>query len=160
MPLDPLVVGIELESCQIPLRVNSEIATLEIWVTDESGVSRSIPCEVRRHQGYSVLIMPPFERGYYRLLLRTKAADVAATLIVAPSRCWLPESLHNDMRGWGATTHAYGLRSDDDFGIGDFTLVGKAAEACGKLGASLTISVNRLNRRASSHRVPCSHSSE
>jgi hypothetical protein len=34
LPLDPLVVAIELEPCQIPLRVNSEIATLEIWVTD------------------------------------------------------------------------------------------------------------------------------
>ncbi|HMF06794.1 MAG TPA: malto-oligosyltrehalose synthase, partial [Methylocella sp.] len=95
-----------------------------------------MPCEVRRQQSKSVLIAPPFERGYYRLSLSTKAAEGAATLIVAPSRCWLPAALESDMRGWGATTHAYGLRSDDDLGIGDFTLIGRAAEACAKLGAS------------------------
>jgi (1->4)-alpha-D-glucan 1-alpha-D-glucosylmutase len=152
LPLDPLVVAIELEPCQIPLRVNCRIATLEIWVTDESGASRSIPCEVRRQHGDSVLVTPPFERGYYRVSLRTKAADVAATLIVAPSRCWRPESLQNDMRGWGATTHVYGLRSDDDFGIGDFTLIGKAAEACGKLGASF-LGLNPLHALFSADRT-------
>src|SRR6202007_1848670 len=84
LPLDQIVVATELEPCHISIRVIREIATLEIRVTDESGVSRSIPCEVRRQDGNSVLITPPFERGYYRLSLRTKAAEAATTLIVAP----------------------------------------------------------------------------
>jgi (1->4)-alpha-D-glucan 1-alpha-D-glucosylmutase len=135
-PLDSLIIAIELKPFSFPLRVHADIKTLEIVVTDEGGAARCIPCEVRKHQSQSVLILPPFERGYYRLSLRTNAADGAATLIVAPSRCWVPEALETDMRGWGATTHVYGLRSDDDLGIGDLTLVGKAAEASGKLGAS------------------------
>jgi (1->4)-alpha-D-glucan 1-alpha-D-glucosylmutase len=151
LPLDQIVVATELEPCHISIRVIREIATLEIRVTDESGVSRSIPCEVRRQDGNSVLITPPFERGYYRLSLRTKAAEAATTLIVAPSRCWLPGTLENEMRGWGATTHVYGLRSDDDLGIGDFTLIGKAAEACGKLGASF-LGLNPLHALFSADR--------
>src|SRR5262249_51150236 len=86
----PLITAVELKPCCVPLRVQSDIKTLEILITDEGGASRSIPCEVRRQQSKSVLIAPPFERGYYRLSLSTKAAEGAATLIVAPSRCWLP----------------------------------------------------------------------
>jgi len=152
LPLDPVVTALALEPCRIPVRVNRDIATLEIWATDEAGVSRSIPCEVRRRQSESVLIAPPFERGYYRLSLQTKAADAATTLIVAPARCWLPGTLENDTRGWGATAHAYGLRSDDDLGIGDFTLIGKAAEACAKLGASF-LGLNPLHALFSADRT-------
>ena len=152
MPLDPLVTALELEPCCFPLRVNRDIATLEMWATDEKGVSRSIPCEVRNRQGEFVLIAPPFERGYYRVSLQANAAGSATTLTVAPSRCWLPETLENDMRGWGATAHVYGLRSDDDLGIGDFTLLGKAAEACGRLGASF-IGLNPLHALVSADRT-------
>jgi (1->4)-alpha-D-glucan 1-alpha-D-glucosylmutase len=56
------------------------------------------------------------------------------------------------MRGWGATTNVYGLRSDDDFGIGDFTLIGEAAEACGKLGASF-LGLNPLHALFSADRT-------
>ena len=151
-PLDPLIMAAELEPCRVPLKVHTDIATLEIVATDEGGASRGIPCEVRRQQSKSVLIAPPFESGYYRLSLRTKTADVAATLIVSPSHCWLPGALEGDMRGWGATSHVYGLRSDDDFGIGDFTLIGKAAEACGKLGASF-LGLNPLHALFSADRT-------
>jgi (1->4)-alpha-D-glucan 1-alpha-D-glucosylmutase len=151
-PLDPLTTAVELEPFRVPLRDHIDVAMLEIMVTGEGGASRAIPCEVRTQQNKSVLIAPPLERGYYRLSLRTKAANAATTLIVAPARCWLPRTLENDMRGWGATTHAYGLRSGDDLGVGDFTLIGKAAEACGKLGASF-LGLNPLHALFSADRT-------
>jgi (1->4)-alpha-D-glucan 1-alpha-D-glucosylmutase len=151
-PLDPVVTACELEPRLIPLRAGSDLAALEIWATSESDPSRSTRCEVSRKQGELVLILPALESGYYRLSLRMKAADVLATLIVAPPRCWLPGSLQNGIRGWGATANAYGLRSDDDLGIGDFTLIGKAAEGCGKLGASF-LGLNPLHALFSADRT-------
>jgi (1->4)-alpha-D-glucan 1-alpha-D-glucosylmutase len=135
LPLDPVVTACEREPRLVPLRSGPNLRTLEICAINEDS-SHSISCEVRREQGASVLIVPALERGYYRLSLHAKATDFAAALIVAPPHCWLLAALESDMRGWGVTTHAYGLRSDHDVGIGDFTLMGKAAEACGKLGAS------------------------
>jgi (1->4)-alpha-D-glucan 1-alpha-D-glucosylmutase len=44
------------------------------------------------------------------------------------------------------------LHSDDDLGIGNFTLLGKAAEACGKLGASF-IGLNPLHALFSADRT-------
>jgi hypothetical protein len=151
-PLDPVVTACELEPRLIPLRAGSDLAALEIWATSESDPSRSTRCEVSRKQGELVLILPALESGYYRLSLRMKAAEVVATLIVAPPRCWLPRALQKGIRGWGATANAYGLRSDDDLGIGDFTLIGKAAEACGKLGASF-LGLNPLHALFSADRT-------
>lgn len=152
LPLDPVVTARELDPCLIPLRAGSNLAALEIWASNELDPSSSIRCEVSKQQGQSVLILPPLERGYYRLSIGAKAAGFVATLIVAPLHCWLPCALQNGMRGWGATTHAYGLRSDDDLGIGDFTVIEKAAEACGKLGASF-LGLNPLHALFSADRT-------
>jgi (1->4)-alpha-D-glucan 1-alpha-D-glucosylmutase len=152
LPLDPLVTAFEREPRFVTLRADCPQAMVEIWVTNEGGSSQSILCQVGKQQGQSVLILPPFERGYYQLSLCVKAASVAATLIVAPPQCWLRRPLQNGARGWGATTHVHGLRSDDDLGIGDFSLIGKAAEACGKLGASF-LGLNPLHALFSADRT-------
>ncbi|MGE0312504.1 MAG: 4-alpha-glucanotransferase [Lautropia sp.] len=53
-------------------------------------------------------------------------------LIACPARCWLPDALADGGRVWGLAVQLYLLRSDTDWGIGDFgdlcSLVDLAAE--------------------------------
>ncbi|KAF1049875.1 malto-oligosyltrehalose synthase [Xylophilus sp.] len=56
--------------------------------------------------------------GYYRL-----EADGAPErlLIVAPQRCWVPEGIAQGERWWGLSIQLYALRSETNWGIGDFS---------------------------------------
>lgn len=78
--------------------------------------------------------------GYHRLsvgvdpLGRVEEADI----IVAPERCLTPnEMLGDGGRTWGLTAQLYSLRSDADWGIGDFTSLGRLAETAAQLGADM-----------------------
>jgi malto-oligosyltrehalose trehalohydrolase/4-alpha-glucanotransferase len=55
--------------------------------------------------------------GYHQLLLD---GGEAASLVVSPGRCWLPEDATGGRRLWGIAVQLYLLRSASDWGIGDF----------------------------------------
>ncbi len=55
--------------------------------------------------------------GYHRLMLDDGAA---ASLVVSPGRCWLPQEASAGQRLWGIAAQLYLLRSANDWGIGDF----------------------------------------
>src|SRR5690606_21261163 len=73
-----------------------------------------------------VLRIPaPAAAGYHRFQLRDGApsGDVLAEclLIFAPPRCFRPQALEEGQRMWGLTAQLYGVRSQRNWGIGDFT---------------------------------------
>ena len=70
--------------------------------------------------------------GYY--LLQT--AEATRLVIVAPARCWLPEGLRSGERWWGITAQMYSLRSERNWGIGDFTDLGMLATHAASHGAA------------------------
>jgi len=81
------------------------------------------------------LQIPALEPGYHRLTSEGVASPTL--LIVAPRQCWRPVALApDDARGWGLTTQVYGLRSERNYGIGDFTDIARLAKASGASGAS------------------------
>lgn len=66
----------------------------------------------------SVAVLPAsLASGYY--LFRTQMGE--RLLIVAPRRCWLPDGLQAGEQWWGITAQMYALRSEHNWGIGDFT---------------------------------------
>ena len=76
-------------------------------------------------------VLPP--PGYHRLALQSAGAIIAETLlIVVPVACFSPPALANGGRVWGAAAQLYGVRSERNWGIGDFTdlatLIGLWAE--------------------------------
>jgi 4-alpha-glucanotransferase len=73
---------------------------------------------VGRPQTCPFLILERVPWGYHRLRISPLQADTA--LIVTPSRCWLPEGLAAEPGGWGLTVQLYLVRSDQNWGIGDF----------------------------------------
>ncbi len=94
--------------------------------------------------------LPPLPCGRHRLI-RDDAPDVAATLIVAPARCYLPPDLAGGARRFGISAHLYALRGRRDQGIGDFSVLGEFAAAAAGAGAA-TVGLNPLHALFSNDR--------
>ena len=84
------------------------------------------------------LTLDALPAGYHRLHLRLDGDGRAesATLVCAPPRCFLPDALRADARGYGITAQVYGLRSAGNFGIGDLGDVAEMGEGAGRFGAA------------------------
>ncbi|MDB5650796.1 MAG: malto-oligosyltrehalose synthase [Hyphomicrobiales bacterium] len=92
-------------------------------------------CGDRRKQSGGV-DLPALESGYYHLDIEAGTQRASTFLLVAPPRCWSPKAFSNGMRGWGIASQVYGLRSERNFGMGDFADVSRLAEGAARAGAS------------------------
>ncbi len=93
-----------------------------------------------------VLPLPPvLPPGYHKLELSDQGRLLAtADLIVAPQRCYQPEPIASGGRLWGGAVQLYGLRSERNWGIGDFTDLRAALELWAGRGAAV-LGVNPLH---------------
>ncbi|HVC57453.1 MAG TPA: 4-alpha-glucanotransferase [Stellaceae bacterium] len=82
--------------------------------------------------------------GYHRLALAGGGATTEIGLVVAPATCHLGDALGPGVHSWGLTTQLYGLRSGQDWGIGDFGVLAQLCRAAGPLGAA-AIGINPLH---------------
>ncbi len=86
--------------------------------------------------------------GYHRLAISATGAGAGATaeigLVIAPDSCHLPAALQPGARSWGLTAQLYGLRSERDWGIGDFSDLAALCREAGKLGAA-AVGINPLH---------------
>ena len=98
----------------------------------EDGSLREGECAVE-HGRLSIDALPA---GYHRLHVDAAGHRESATLVCAPARCFLPEALRGEARGYGITAQVYGLRSAGNFGIGDLGDVAELAEGAGHSGAA------------------------
>jgi 4-alpha-glucanotransferase len=60
------------------------------------------------------------EPGYYDLEVAVADTQQSAQLIVAPTQCYEPSVLAAGQRAWGVAVQLYSLRSDANWGMGDF----------------------------------------
>lgn len=82
--------------------------------------------------------------GYHRLTLGG-TIHVDAELVIAPRRCYIPpELLTPDARRWGISAQLYTLRSQHNWGIGDFSDLASLCAFAGQCGASL-VATNPLH---------------
>jgi hypothetical protein len=86
--------------------------------------------------------------GYHRLEVEADGIKAGADLIVAPDRCHLPAELGPGSRSWGLSCQLYGLRSERNWGIGDFTDLAMLAHAAGRCTASV-VGINPLHAASS-----------
>ncbi|MEO8536172.1 MAG: 4-alpha-glucanotransferase [Betaproteobacteria bacterium] len=100
--------------------------------------------------------------GYHALTLFAGDEVVArGTLAVAPPRCYRPAAIREGGRAWGVVVQLYGVRSNRNWGIGDFTDLAALAGQCGAEGADI-VGVNPLHAlfpHNPSHASPYSPSS-
>jgi 4-alpha-glucanotransferase len=89
------------------------------------------------------LVLPDLAFGYHKLELPELSASVS--LIVAPSRCYLPEKFREGERSWGISLQLYLLRSRSNWGIGDFGDLARLATITAHLGCD-ALGLNPLHQ--------------
>lgn len=91
----------------------------EVEIADYK-LSQGIEYDLRR------LFLPSsLPLGYHQLQVTITDGDVTLTpapmsLIVAPTQCYVPESIAAGEKVWGLSVQLYALRSKSNWGIGDF----------------------------------------
>ncbi len=80
--------------------------------------------------------------GYYNLTLKIQNKTYKSILAVCPLRCY--EAPAMDKKLWGFAIQLYSVKSDRNWGIGDFTDLKNLVRICGRAGASV-IGLNPLN---------------
>ncbi|EME70886.1 4-alpha-glucanotransferase [Paramagnetospirillum caucaseum] len=87
--------------------------------------------------------LPPC--GYHRLILSGPAGVLAEmALIVTPPRAHVPEAVERETGAWGVATQIYSLRSERDWGVGNYGNLAELAEGAARLGAAC-VGVNPLH---------------
>jgi (1->4)-alpha-D-glucan 1-alpha-D-glucosylmutase len=80
--------------------------------------------------------------GYHRFELELQAQDgeprrAAMSLIVAPRSCYRPQVVAAEKRVWGLAVQLYAVRSERNWGIGDFTDLVRMLELAAESGAGV-----------------------
>ncbi len=95
-----------------------------------------------RYSAHS-LHLGPVAPGYHRLRLVTGTGEECAELIVCPGRCQ-DLSGAEDQRYWGVSCQLYTLRSDRNWGVGDFSDLQQLVALAAARGADL-VGLNPLH---------------
>ncbi|AWK89952.1 4-alpha-glucanotransferase [Azospirillum thermophilum] len=155
----------ELPDLAVALPAGMDDAELAWWLTEESGFAHSGHARVGElpQSGTAVLEGLAFERrtlaarlpvrlplGYHRLTVTVRLPGVGGTLegtttlILTPARCMTVDEAVPGGRTWGIGVQLYSLRSDEDWGVGDFSVLGRFAEVAARQGAGL-VGLNPLH---------------
>ncbi len=121
-------------SAEIPL--NALTRTAEIGIGPRRWVHLAIPV--------SVLCNGEVRLGYHRVTARLCGQTAEMWLIGTPDRAWLPPALENGAKSAGLGVQLYGVRSERNWGCGDFSDLREVAGWAAALGASF-IALNPLH---------------
>ncbi|MDD7805944.1 MAG: 4-alpha-glucanotransferase [Endozoicomonas sp. (ex Botrylloides leachii)] len=69
----------------------------------------------------SIELPKDFPLGYHRLYLKNRSLEAHCLLIVVPETCYEPEAVKQGNKIWGVSTQLYTVRSENNWGIGDFS---------------------------------------
>jgi (1->4)-alpha-D-glucan 1-alpha-D-glucosylmutase len=140
---------------RVELRLPETLATLRWSVHAEDGTEQRGECAVDALERLDATEIDGVRLRCCRLApgvalpagyhaLRLDGVEGRALLIAAPARCWLPPALEGDGRVWGPSVQLYAVRSDDNWGIGDFGDLGRIVEQWAARGAGI-VGVNPLH---------------
>ena len=97
--------------------------------------------------------------GYHQLRIAgvegVSSTGAEMTVIVTPETCYQPDALAEDARVWGPGVQLYALRSQRNWGMGDFTDLKTLVEYSAEHGASI-VGVSPLHTLYSHNPVHCS----
>ena len=87
-------------------------------------------------QEYLIDIQITLPLGYHSLSLVIDDDELGSMrLIIAPSSCYKPKALLQGQKVWGISVQLYCLRSDNNWGVGDFSDLSFLVEKLAKQGA-------------------------
>lgn len=152
-----LVPSITIATPGKPTRIdlNNGHSSEVTWrVEDEEGRTS----EGRADPSGNAITLPDLPAGYHKASIRLGSETASVAIIVAPPLCWQPPP---GPKRWGLSGALYGLVSDNDTGIGNFTDLSAITALAAERGASF-FGVNPLHALFSadrSHISPYSPSS-
>jgi len=152
-------IAADADRWAVVLRLPQSLARVR-WIVREEG-GREHPgeldvaeCEVvetghvdgERMHAVRAVIPLALPAGYHRFGLDEGNPEGSPTtlLITAPPHCWRPASLQSDGRVWGPALQLYSLRSDRNWGIGDFGDLTQVIEQWAARGAGI-VGLNPLH---------------
>ena len=171
--IEPVVVidaGQPHASVEIRLPEGAAASRALRWrLAEESGAGRSGSCAVgelarvgecelggRRYECRRLVLEDHLDAGYHRLQLEVEGLAPAETLVVvAPARCFLPPALDGERRIWGPAVQLYALRSQRNWGIGDFTDLLALVDEAGSRGADI-VGLNPMHALFAHNPAHCS----
>jgi 4-alpha-glucanotransferase len=113
-------------------------------VPDDLSAVAAAEVDGETYRRWSMALPSDLPHGYHQLSMAVLGhADVSGSLqlIAAPARCHAPM---RNARLWGLTAQLYGVRSERNWGMGDFTDLADLTAQAAALGAS-AIGVNPLH---------------
>jgi 4-alpha-glucanotransferase len=113
-------------------------------IPDDLPVAAAAEVEGKSYRRWRMALPADLPHGYHRLSMTMRGRSHARgflQLIVTPTRC---HGRGRNARLWGLTAQLYGVRSQRNWGIGDFADLAHLAEQAAALGAS-SIGVNPLH---------------
>ena len=126
-------------------------AGLELQVQAQDGTQRREPLRAagaaagEDAQVEHRVLLPDLAPGYHRLrLMQGTTALSDSVLAVTPERCFEPAALAGQGRVWGPSVQLYSVRSERNWGIGDFTDLGVLLEQWAARGANV-VALNPLH---------------
>ena len=93
--------------------------------------------------------------GYHQLSLKNRALVGQCQLVVVPANCYEPESLTNGEKIWGSSIQLYTVRSENNWGMGDFSDLKKLVVELAEQGADI-IGLNPIHSLYPSNPLHCS----
>jgi 4-alpha-glucanotransferase len=93
--------------------------------------------------------------GYHQLTVESANMKSAVKLIVAPTTCYHAPAIEQGTKPWGFSVQLYALRSERNWGMGDFSDLKRLATHCAKLGADF-IGLNPIHALFPSNPDVCS----
>jgi hypothetical protein len=156
-PMPPVIVAYaDAQPIQIPIVKLEGTGVVHWLLTLEDGTKRCgesafqdlIVMETWNAQGDCVLqrrllnIPGRLPWGYHRFRLASEPMELS--LIVTPGKCWLPDEANEGKRYWGVAAQLYLLRSEHNWGIGDFSDLKELVQIARKSGADI-VGINPLH---------------
>ncbi|RXH53988.1 4-alpha-glucanotransferase [Granulicella sibirica] len=114
----------------------SEVSFRDLELIDQKTLNR------RTLERRNLFLTAEIPDGYHDL--RMEGVPAVCRLIVTPETCWLPTVQEGSGRIWGVATQLYLLRSEQNWGIGDYSDLKKLLELAKKEGADI-VGVNPLH---------------
>lgn len=152
-PLDPVQVSRVSEKLQFSIRLPIELVndTYSFVLTTEQGKTFTetfVPVDAQlinaaqledvEYQEYVIDFDHSVKPGYHTLSLMVEGdeeAFVQMRLIMAPDACYMPDSVAAGRKVWGLSVQLYCVRSQTNWGIGDFSDLSRLVKDAANNGA-------------------------
>jgi 4-alpha-glucanotransferase len=135
-PLDPVSVQTQADSylLQVRLPIDDVHTVIQLTLTTEAGevhqfsftaidaeLTGAMVFDDEEYQQYDYQFSLPLPLGYHQLVfqLADDQDQFIQSLIITPERCFQPTQF-SQQKQWGVSVQLYGVKSDTNWGIGDF----------------------------------------